>query len=127
MKTLLALVLLSSTALAAPKDPRVDIAKRESAKLYRGQVPHDVGGGGYNVAKVNVLEQRDSLFLTQVVTKGKKNFCLIFEVDIVNNTPEVSVVANNNDVEGAFIQECSAAPTAEELSKFKLLNGWPAQ
>ena len=121
MKPLLALALLSSIALAAPKDPRIDIAKRETAKLYRENV-----STRYGVEKINVIEQSDTYFLTQIIAKNKKNFCFILEVNITDTTPEVTFIENNNDVMGVFFRECSAKPTGEELHQFKVLNGWPA-
>lgn len=128
MKTLLALCLMSSVAFAAPrpKDLRIEVAKKEAAKLYRGQLPHDAGTGA-KVDKVNVLEQQDSYFLIQVVTKSKKNYCLIFSVELTGDQPEISIIANNNEVEGVFIRQCSASPTVDELKQFKTVNAWPVQ
>lgn len=128
MKSLLAICLLSTVASASPlpKDPRIEIAKREAAKLYRGQLLHDAGASA-RVDKVNVLEQQDAYFLTQVVTKGKKNYCLIFEVELTETQPEISLIANNNEIEGVFIQQCSDTPTVDELKQFKTVNAWPNQ
>jgi len=124
MKTITVIftMLLSSLVFAGNKDPRINAAKREAARLFRGHVTTRDP-----VTKVNVLEQNNSFFLAQVITKNKKYFCFVFEVNIINNVPEISVVAKNNDAEDAFIQECSEKPTATELFNLKLLNGWPTQ
>lgn len=129
MKILIAFVLLSSLAFAAPrlpKDPRINIAKDVATKLYRGHVSYPA------IVKVSILEQKDSYFLVQILNKEKKNYCFIFAVDIVDNTPEISILANHvdeNDKEtkDAFVQECSIAPTVDELAAFKLINNWPVE
>jgi hypothetical protein len=130
MKTVIALIFLSSLAFAAPKappkDPRISIAKDVTAKLYRGHIYVPA------IAKVNILEQNDSFFLTQVTNKANKNYCFIFAVEMVDNAPEISILAdhvdeNDKETKNAFIQECSVAPTVDELSHFKLINNWPQQ
>lgn len=120
MKTLITLLLLSSVALAAPKDPRIEAVKSETAKLYHGHV-----SALDKVTKVIILEQLEDYFISQAVTADKKNFCFVMQLDIVNRTPEVSVVTNNNDVQEVFVHECSAKPTPEELANLKSLNYWP--
>jgi len=119
MKSLLALAIFYSSALAAPKDSRVDLAKRETAKLYRGHISTQ-----YGIDKVNVIEQKDGFFVTQVVAKNKKNYCFIFEVE---GDGAISIVATNNEIEDVFVRECTDKPTADELQQFKQLNGWPTQ
>lgn len=126
MKSVAMVMLMSAIAIAAPKDLRVDVAKQEAAKLYRGWLPRNADTE-MKVAKVNILEQHDGHFLMQVVSKNRTNYCLIFEVDLTDTTPAISVVANNNEVENVFIQQCSANPTDDELSQFKITNAWPVQ
>jgi len=121
MKTLIALavVLSTSTVLAAPKDPRIEIAKKETAKLYREYMLNT------SFKKLNILDQSNSYFLTQVVGRDKKNICFILEVNIVDNVPEVTTLENNNDVMNVFLRECTDKPTTDELNHFKAMNGWP--
>jgi hypothetical protein len=119
MKTLFAIMLLSSMSFAAPKDPLISIAKTATINLYKQHVSNST------IVKLNIIEQYKTFYLTQVINKDKQSFCFIFEIEIINGATEISIVENNNDIKNVFFNECDSTPDTDELDALKFINRWP--
>lgn len=120
MKSIIFLfVLCFSFAVFGDKDPKINLVKKASIVILNQYLSTH-----FTNLRVNVLDQSNEYFLTQVITP-KQNYCLVLQLTMQDGVPEYTVIENNNDMKNVFIEQCEKNPSVQELKYIKQLNKWP--
>lgn len=120
MKSIIFLFVLCFSFVAfGDKDPKINLVKKASIVILNQYLSTH-----FTNLRVNVLDQSNEYFLTQVITP-KQNYCLVLQLTMQDGVPEYTVIENNNDMKNVFIEQCEKNPSVQELKYIKQLNKWP--